>query len=195
MANLSAQIGRSRSVVLATAIAIAVGIGPAQAFAADLPAKSNAQGGALTVQAANLEENASKATQPRTLSPSAKPSKQTAAKSSAKYHSCGLVAKLNSVTITRKTVLAKTRNGRIYKAIIGPKVRNIKPYAFKRTRVKRLTVKSPHLKTAASVYSCLAQSNVFNICITGMPMKTCRKVLRAFNSYAWEIGLVKKGVA
>ena len=65
-------------------------------------------------------------------------------------------------------------------------VKSIEPYAFESApNIQMLYVRSSKLKKRSKVASCLAYSNVSWVWVSGMSSTNVRKVVNAFNSWAW----------
>ena len=83
-------------------------------------------------------------------------------------------------------VYASNRNYWTASAIIGPRVKSIEPYAFESApNIQTLYVRSSKLKKRSKVASSLAYSNVSWVWVSGMSSSNVRKVVNAFNSWAW----------
>ena len=83
-------------------------------------------------------------------------------------------------------VSASSKNSRTTHAIIGSRVKSIAPYAFTGApNITTMAVKSSKLKKYSRMYSCLAGSNVGRVWVSGMSVSNVRKVVAAFNSWAW----------
>lgn len=83
-------------------------------------------------------------------------------------------------------VYASDRNYWTASAVIGRRVKAIAPYAFESApNIQTLYVRSPKLKKYSKVHSSLANSNVSWVWVSGMSSSNVRKVVDAFNSWAW----------
>ena len=83
-------------------------------------------------------------------------------------------------------VYASNRNYWTTSATIGRRVKAIEPYAFESApNIQTLYVKSPKLKKYSKVALSLANSNVSWVWVSGMSSSNVRKVVNAFNSWAW----------
>ena len=98
--------------------------------------------------------------------------------------------KFSSGRVRYNTVVSKVyasdRNYWTTSATIGRRVKAIAPYAFEGApNIQTLYVKSPKLKKYSKVASSLAYSNVSWVWVSGMSSSNVRKVVNAFNSWAW----------
>ena len=100
------------------------------------------------------------------------------------------VIKFSKGKVKWNTVVAKVyasdRNYWTASAVIGRRVKAIAPYAFESApNIQTLYVRSPKLKKYSKVHSSLANSNVSWVWVSGMSSSNVRKVVDAFNSWAW----------